>query len=190
MKITAAEALPRFAILWAAGAVGAAAAGALAFGSTLFQPGRHPFLALTAGILVAGVFAAVRTEKTAGALALVTGWAALHLGASLEIGWPAVVARPGWCMAIGFGACLSAMVFHQLAERGYRFGKFLITGPMMGGIWVASTPIFLLGGGDHERLLAEFLMSAFLGLLVGDGAGFGVETAEWVLQRAGGASVA
>jgi hypothetical protein len=184
VKIAAAEALPRFAILWAAGALGSAAAGALAFGSALLQPGRHPFLAVTTGVLVAGVFAAVRTAKTAGAVALVTGWAALHLGASLEIGWPAVVARPGWCLGIGLGACLAAVVFHQLAERGYRFGKFLITGPMMGGIWVAATPVFLLGGEAHDRLLAEFLMSAFLGLLVGDGAGFGVETAEWALRRA------
>ena len=190
MKVTAAEALPRFAILWAAGAIGSAAAGLLAFGFAAFVPGRPPFLAVTVGVLVAGVFAAVRTAKTAGAVALVTGWAALHLGASLEAGWPAVVVRPGWCLGIGFAACLAAVVFHQLAERGYRFGKFLITGPMMGGFWMAATPIFLLGGEAHERLLAEFLMNAFLGLVVGDGAGFGVETAEWALRRVGGASAA
>jgi hypothetical protein len=181
VRFVSGHAFSRFALFWTAGTFGSVLAGAMAFGAAAIQPGRPPFQSISVGILVAGVFAAVRASKPAAALALVSGWAALHLGASLESGWPTVLARPGWCLGIGFGACVSAAVFHQLARQGYRFGKFLIAGPMMAGFWIAATPVVMLGGDPHDRLVAEMLMNAFLGLLIGDGAGLGVETAEWIL---------
>ena len=175
--------IPRFAILWTAGLAGTVLAGALAFGPAVFVPGRPPFQAVNAGLLVAGVFAAVRASRPSTAIALVSGWTALHLGVSLEAGWPDVVARPGWCLGVGFGICLAAAIFHRLAQRGYAFGKFLIAGPMLAGFWVAATPVSLLGRGVHEGLVTDLLMNAFLGLVIGDGAGLGVEAAEWALDR-------
>jgi hypothetical protein len=174
---------PLFALLWAAGAAGAALAGALAFGKAVAVPGHPPFQAINAGLLVAGVIASVRASKPGAGLALVSGWTALHLGATLEAGWPAVVASPFACLGMGFAAFLAAAVFDDLARRGYVFGKFLIAGPMLAGFWIALTPSFLLGRDSHERLLAEILRNAFLGLVIGDGAGFGVEAAEWSLAR-------
>lgn len=174
---------PLFALLWAAGAVGAALAGALAFGKAVAVPGHPPFQAINAGLLVAGVLASVRASRPAAGLALISGWTALHLGVSLDAGWPAVVASPSACLGMGFAAFLAAAVFDDLARRGYVFGKFLITGPMLAGFWIALTPIFLLGRESHERLLAEMLRNAFLGLVIGDGAGFGVESAEWAVAR-------
>ncbi len=133
------------------------------------------------------MFAAVRASRPAAGLALVSGWTALHLGVSLEAGWPAVVASPLACLGMGFAAFLAAAVFDDLARRGYAFGKFLIAGPMLSGFWIALTPAFLLGRDPHERLLAEILRNAFLGLVIGDGAGFGVEAAEWALGKMRGA---
>lgn len=183
MNASPSRTIPRFALLWTAGLLGTVLAGSLAFGWAVFVPGRPPFQAINAGLLVAGVFAAVRASRASTAIALVSGWTALHLGVSLEAGWPDVIARPGWCLGIGFGICLAAAVFHRLAQRGYAFGKFLIAGPMLAGFWVAATPVSLLGRGVHERLLADLLMNAFLGLVIGDGAGLGVEAAEWALDR-------
>jgi hypothetical protein len=178
---------PHFALLWAAGAAGAALAGALAFGKAVAVPGHPPFQAINAGLLVAGVIASVRASKAAAGLALVSGWTALHLGVSLESGWPAVVASPFACLGMGFAAFLAAAVYDDLARRGYALGKFLITGPMLAGFWIALTPAFLLGREPHERLVAEILRNAFLGLVIGDGAGFGVEAAEWVVGKLRGA---
>lgn len=175
--------LTRLAVLWAAGTVSTIAAGAIVFGGAIFVPGRPPYQCIAAGILVAGVLAAVRVARPGLALALVAGWVALHLGAAIELGWPRILARPGWCVAIGLGACVTAAVFDRLAVHGYAFGKFLIAGPMLSGVWLSATPMLLLGDGERERLLAEFLMNALLGLVIGDGAGFGVEAAEWVLGR-------
>ena len=54
---------------------------------------------------------------------------------------------------------------------------------MLAGFWVAATPVSLLGKGVHEGLVTDLLLNAFLGLVIGDGAGFGVEAAEWALDR-------
>lgn len=188
MTAPSARTTPLFALLWVSGAVGAALAGALAFGKAVAVPGHPPFLAINAGFLVAGVLASVRASRPAAGLALVSGWTALHLGVSLGAGWPAVVANPFACLGMGFAAFLAAAVFDDLARRGYVFGKFLITGPMLAGFWIALTPAFLLGRDSEERLLAEILRNAFLGLVIGDGAGFGVEAAEWVLGKLRGPS--
>ena len=90
---------------------------------------------------------------------------------------------------LGAGVFVSATIFDLLARHGLRFGKFLILGPLLGGLFLAVAPLaefqFLAPVGAMRMLL----LYTFIGIVVGNGSGLGVEAADAIhaaLTRAQG----
>lgn len=153
---------------------------------SVFDPSRPPFQCVTIGLVAAAMLAMVRAGKTAGCVLVGVSVAALQLGMNIDHGWPRVVTRPLWGIAIAAGLFFAAVVYDGLDRRGQRFGKFLVTGPLVAGMYVAAAPAALAGTPAADGLIAEVLRSAFLGLVVGDGSAAGLEVAEWALRPRSG----
>lgn len=175
------EALLRF----AAGSALALVAGWFAFGRALFDPDALAFHCVVIGALTSGVLALLRTGRLVPALALVAAFALLRLGFAHSLGWAPALA--GAALAIGvFVACL---IFDLLARYGIPFGKFLVLGPLLGGVYLAVVPLAEFGALAGIETMKTILRYVFVGVLIGDAAGLGVELfdlADWFRGRAAG----
>jgi hypothetical protein len=58
------------------------------------------------------------------------------------------------------------------------FGKFLILGPLIGGLYLALTPLVEFHALTSSSVMWILLEHVLLGVVIGDGAGLGVEVAE------------
>jgi hypothetical protein len=153
------------------GAAGSLGAGLLAFGRGVFDPESPGFFCISAGTLAAGVFTLVRVSRTGQAVALVVFFSLLQgvLG-----GWPAAIVG----MVLGAGAVIVAVIFDILARHGFYFGKFLIAGPLLGGVFFAAAPIAEFGSMTSTAAMRTLMYYVYVGVLIGDGVGLGVEIAE------------
>jgi hypothetical protein len=152
-------------------------------GTALFPPAlvgieQRPVPSIAVGLLAAGILALVRMELSAAALALAVAAAVLELGLSVDHGWPRVVLEPVWLLLVGGGLFLAAVVYDGMARSRYRFGKFLVLGTLFAGIYVAMTPLALIVQPLARPVGGELMLNAFLGMLVGDAVGLGVEILE------------
>lgn len=158
------------------GTAGALALGYAAFRETLFRPEHAAFQCVTVGMLAAGVLTLVRLSLRVQALALAFGFGALQFGVADRGRWAAGLGG----LLIGLGLFVVAEIFDELARHGYRFGKFLLVGPLLGGVLIAVAPIAVF----HELILFDavrpLLLQLFMGVVVGDGVGLGIELAELV----------
>lgn len=145
---------------------------------SVLDPGRPGFQCITTGLLFAAILAFVRVGKPAVCLLLGVAAAAMQVGVFLSSGFPRVVTRPLWMAIVAATLILAALVYDALAKSGHRFGKFLVVGPIVAGVYFFATPLLLLGGSAREPYLAELLLNGLLGLILGDGAALGVELAE------------
>jgi hypothetical protein len=168
----------------ALGAGGGLVAVALVFRGALLDPGHPAFQGLLLGALAAGVFALARAARHGAAVLLVAAHGAYRLSAAPHGRLTAALAG----LLTGLGLLLVAWLFGELACRGPRLGKFLCVGPLVGGVLLAVAPLAEF----HELNVfnaARHLVSQFwLGVLVGDGVGLGVELAEltpWASRTAG-----
>lgn len=162
--------LPRF-LLGLAGALGA---GLVVFRGQIFEPGQLLFQCVTVGALTAGLLALVRVSRHGAALLLVVVFGLGRFGFAGSTGWLPGIS--GFLLAAG--VYLIAVIFDLLARGGLILGKFLLVGPLIGGLFVALTPItdyYTLTSDDVMRTL---LLRFLLGLIMGDGAGLGVELAD------------
>ncbi len=75
----------------------------------------------------------------------------------------------------GFGVLAIALAFHALARRGWRFGKFLVVGPLLGLLLMALVPLDRVVDLSQAVSRQELLYAFWLGVIAGDGAGFGAE---------------
>jgi hypothetical protein len=162
------------------GALGGFGAGLIAFRLSVFDPGHVAFHVLTLGALTAGVLALMRSGAPGQAAALAAAFALFRFGLVERVGW--LSAASG--IVIGVGVLLVAWIFDLLAPR-LRFGKFLILGPLLGGLLLAVTPLM-----EFQRLMplastTALLQYAFLGVVLGDGVGLGVEIADLLLPSLG-----
>jgi hypothetical protein len=110
------------------------------------------------------------------ALVLALAYGALQAGIATEIRWAAGLAGA----LFGLGMLVVAEIYDELARSGFRFGKFLVVGPLLGGVALAVAPI-----GHYEDLivfdsLRPLLLQLFMGVVVGDGVGLGIELAELI----------
>jgi hypothetical protein len=158
------------------GTAGGLAGGYLAFRGMLFRPEHPAFHSLAVGMLAAGILTLVRMSLRGQAFTLALAYGALQLAIAEEIRWATGLAGA----LFGLGLVVVAEIYHELAERGFRFGKFLIVGPLLGGVALAVAPI-----GHYEELivldsLRPLLLQLFIGVVVGDGVGLGVELAELI----------
>ena len=150
---------------------------------SVLDPSRPGFQCVTTGLLFAAILAFVRVRKPAVCLLLAVAASAMQFGLYLTSGFPRVVTRPLWMAVVAATLILAALVYDALAESGHRFGKFLVVGPLVAGVFFFATPLLLLGGSAREPYLIELLLSGLLGLIVGDGAALGVEIAEAGMGR-------
>jgi hypothetical protein len=156
------------------GTVGAMLGGYFAFRGALFQPDHPAFQSLTVGMLTAGVLTLVRLGLRGQALMLALAYGVLQLGITDQGRWAQGIGG----LLLGLGLVIVGEIYNELALYGFRFGKFLIVGPLLGGVLLAVAPIVELGSMIPFDAVRPLLLQLFLGVVVGDGAGLGLELAE------------
>lgn len=159
------------------GSLGSFAAGLFVFGRRIFDPLEEGFYCITVGTLAAGVFTLIRVSRAGQALVLVTFFALLQ---GVLAGWLPAFAG----LVLGVGALLVGLIFDLLARRGFWFGKFLISGPLLGGVFLAAAPIAEFDTLTAPGAARTLLEHVFVGVLIGDGVGLGVELADLVAATA------
>lgn len=151
--------------------------GFLLFREGIFDFGSPAFHCVSTGALIAALLALLRSDRPGEAAALAATFALLRLGFVQSEGWSMSLAG---MLQVG-GGYLVALIFDLLARRGILFGKFLVLGPLLAGVFLATTPLaffFRIGGAE---MLPTMMRYVFLGLLIGDSVGFGVEVADLLI---------
>lgn len=85
-------------------------------------------------------------------------------------------------LALGLGLFAIALVYDALARRGWRFGKFLVLGPLLGVLQVAMVPMQQTLEMVPSVSFTQLLTAFYVGVVVGDGAGFGAEVFELTIE--------
>jgi len=162
------------------GAGASVLAGLALFRGEALNPDGPWFQCVTVGALVAGLIALMRVGRPAQAISLATAFALVHIGYAWTLPPARAAVESLWGIVLGGGAFVSAVIFHRLAQEGYRFGKFALLGPLVAGVYLAATALILLGQSFQQDATGLLVQYVFLGLVVGDAAGLGVELAELV----------
>jgi len=160
----------RFLLGWS----GAVAAGLIVFRGAVFEPGQPAFQFVTVGALSAGMLALIRGARYGAAALLAVVFGLGRYGLAGSVGWLPSIS--GFLVAAG--VYLVAVIFDLLARRGLILGKFLLIGPLIGGLFLALTPITDFNSLTSDDVTRTLLLRFLLGLILGDGAGLGVELAE------------
>ena len=163
---------------FAAGTVGSFLAGLIAFRGEVFDVGNPAFQCVPMGALGAAILALSRASRPRTALQLVGAFALVQFGATWHSGWFRAAAMAAWSVAIGLGLWLVAAIYDQLARLDVRLGKFLIVGPLLGGVYFAATPLASFAAGEPDAVLRSLWWNGFLGIVLGDGLGAAVELVE------------
>ena len=163
-----------FLLRFVAGVAGSIGAGLLVFRLLVFNPGEPAFQCVTVGILCAAVLAAVRISWHGLALVFIIVFGLGRYGLSQTGGW--LFGLSGFLL--GAGCYLLALIFDLLARRGLLLGKFVIMGLLLGGLFVALTPMVEFHSLTSNGAMRTLMLQLLVGLLVGDGVGLGVELAE------------
>jgi hypothetical protein len=156
------------------GMAGSLMAGLLIFRSTIVMPGYPAFQCITVGALTAAVLSLVRINCHGQAVVVMIAFGLLRLGLIGSRGW--LIAISGLLLAAGI--YLSSIIFDLLGRRGMVFGKFLILGPLVGGLYLALTPMIEFGALTRNGVMYILMEHVLLGVVIGDGVGLGVEVAE------------
>lgn len=158
------------------GLVGAFSAGLLVFRWRIFDPVDPAFSCITVGALAAGVLALLRSCRPLQAVGLAAAFALFRLGLVEAVGW--VPACAGIVLAAGI--LVVGLIFDMLARRGVRFGKFLIVGPLIGGLYLAAAPLLEFHTLTSVGAARTLLQYTFLGVVLGDGVGLGAEIGDFL----------
>ncbi len=149
----------------------------LVYRESIFDPRSPLFQSVTVGLLTAGLLALMRSDRLGQAFALAIAFALLRLGFAQSQGWTVAVSG---ALQAG-GVFVAALIFDLLARRGILFGKFLVLGPLLGGVFLAVTPLAVFDQQLGTDLMPTLMRYVFLGLLIGDSVGFGVEVADLLI---------
>lgn len=171
-------------LVW--GAAAGILIGFAVFGSRVFDPAQPTSQCVTVSAFLAGVATLVRATKIRHAAVVAAFFAVLQAAQVLPQGWwPAILAllRAGILSA---GVLLVALLYHLLAERGYRFGKFLLVGPLLAGVYMAATAA--AAATIPGPAILSLWLNLLLGVVIGDAVGLGLEISELTLGRAGPAA--
>jgi hypothetical protein len=166
--------LKNFLIRFWFGLAGSLVAGMLLFRSAVVAPGTLAFQCVSVGAVTAGILSLVRISRHGYALVLIALFGVLRIGLVESRGW--LVGISGFLMAAGL--YLAAIIFDLLGRRGIMFGKFLILGPLVGGLYLALAPMVEFHALTSNGVMRILLEHALLGVIIGDGVGLGVEVAE------------
>ena len=149
----------------------------LIFRQAIFIPQSPVFQCLTVSALLAGILALLRSDRLVQAAALAVAIALLRLGFAQSAGWTVAIAG---VMHTG-GVFLVALIFDLLARRGILFGKFLVVGPLLGGVYLATMPLAVFFKVTGSDLMPYLMRHVFLGLMIGDSVGIGIEVADLLI---------
>ena len=116
----------------------------------------------------------MRSDRSREAAALAVALAFLRLGFAYSAGWAPALAG---ALQVG-GLYLVALIFDLLGRRGILFGKFLVLGPLLAGVFLATTPLAFIERISGAEIMPTIMRHVFLGLLIGDTVGFGIEVAD------------
>jgi hypothetical protein len=174
-RVVAPAVLLRFGL----GVVVVIAAGLAAFRLAIFDSSVPAFHVVTIGPLLAALLALARSDRIGSAVGVAALFALGRLGFASSEGW----AGPLASVALVAGALVTSVLFDALARYGIRFGKFLVLGPLLAGLYVAVTPLAEFGQLVGSELQVTLLRWAFLGVLIGDSTGLGVELADLLATR-------
>jgi hypothetical protein len=166
------------------GALGSIVAGFAIFRFEIFDPSRPAIQCITIGVLTAGLLGTVRAGYPRAALGLVVMFAAMRIGEAKAVGWPAALQSTTVALLLGGGIFIVAVIYDQLAERGIRIGKFLLVGPLVGGLYLGLTPLSDFSTMNALDPAQNWLFNAFLGVVIGDGVGAGFEVTELLIDPA------
>lgn len=144
----------------------------------VFQIGNPRSQCIIIGALAAGVLALFRVGRPVQSVALALAFAIVQLPLSLSSGLPRTLATFAWSLFLGLGICLVAAIYDRMARLGFWFFKFLIIGPLLGGIYLAASPLAGLATGRPETVPGTMWLTGLLGLVIGDGTALGVELVE------------
>jgi hypothetical protein len=168
------------------GMAGGVGAGYLAFRAAVFDPVQAPFQCVTLGALTAGVLALVRASRPLHALVLAAGFALLRLGLAGSAGWGVASTGP----ILAGGILLIALIYDLLRQNGMVFGKFLIVGPLLGGVFLVAAPLSEFETLTQFNAMRTLLRHGFIGMVIGEGVSFGVEIVDLAALAAGRVSAA
>jgi hypothetical protein len=161
-----------------AGALGGILLGWVAFRGAVFDPALPAFQCVTIGSMTALMLTAVRGGRPLHGVALVGAFGLLHLGLYWNEGWIRITAATASALFMGLGLFLAAVVFDALAGRGVRVLKFLVVGPLLGGIYFAISPLAQWGEMTGSGGYAQLFLNLYLGVIIGDGVALGIELIE------------
>ena len=155
-------------------------AGAFLFHARIFEPDSAWFQCLTVGALLAGVLALTRIGRPGQALLLAISYTLVQIGYAWTQGWRRALAETVASAVVAAGAVVVAQIFDLLDRDGYRFGKFALLGPLLAGVFLASATLTLVGLSPADDVFGLLVRQVFVGLVVGDSVGLGVELVELV----------
>lgn len=160
-------------------------AGLILLGWSVFRLGEPASQCIFMGALASLIFGLIRVARPIQALSVVGAFGLLQIGLTWSSGLIRCVATVGWSLFIALGFYLVAVIFDRLARLDFRFGKFLVAGPLLGGIYFAATPLASFAMVQSGQVVSIW-QNALLGIAIGDGVGLGIELLE-LLPGLGGA---
>ncbi len=170
--------IPLAVVMFAAAMAGSVGAGWIAFRAGIFRFDMPPAQVFTTGALMAGVLTLTRIGKVVPAVSLSAAWVLYQVGTVIRDDWSRVAMHATWSVVLAIGILLIALIWDLLSSRGVRLGKFLLSGPLLGGVYMAAAPVTFLKGISPDGVMRSLLLTFFLGIVIGDGVGLGVELVE------------
>lgn len=175
--------IPLALLMFAAAMAGSVGAGWVVFQAGIFRFDMPSAQVFTTGALMAGVLALSRIGKVAPAFCLSLAWVLFQAGTVIRAGWARLVLHAAWALVLAVGILLIAWIWDLLARRGIPIFKFLISGPLLGGVYLAAAPVTFLQGMSPGSVMKTLLLTFILGIVIGDGVGLGVELVELFHSR-------
>lgn len=175
------------------GFVGVIAAVLVAFGRSMLSMPYELWMLIPVGLLTAIMLAMVRAGWIRRAMMLafavapirylITNSETVSASSDRLISWiPVTSARVAEFvgdivggLVLGFSVFAVAIFFNEMDRRGWKFGKFLLVGPMLGFLWVGLVPLEQIAQMAHSVSRQDLFYGFFHGVIVGDGVGLGAE---------------
>ncbi len=179
--------IPVAVVMFAAAMAGSVGAGWIAFRSGIFHSDLPSAQVFTTGALMAGILTLTRIGKILPAVILSAAWLLYQGGVALggRNGMTGTAAHLAWSLVLVIGILIIAVLWELLVQRGIHLGKCLLTGPLLGGVYLAAAPATFLHSISPNTVMRSLLLTFFLGIVIGDGVGLGVELVELFRTRAG-----
>ena len=160
------------------GTLTAAAFSYVTFGDRILSPQGGGFECIVLGTLAAAMLALVGRRRMVEAVVLIPAYAWLRLAFTPNGNWGLAISA----LLLAAGTFLVALIFEQLAQHGVRFGKFLVTGPLLGGVCLAVAPLSQFDVLSAYDSFDPLMLQLFIGIVIGDGAALGVELADLLFR--------